>query len=230
MRAKRREALARLDELTQSIFLDMFGDPKVNPCRWPQIRFADVIEDGPQNGLYKPSSDYGTGTCILRIDGFYDGVVTGLDSLKRVSVSEFERELYGLNENDVVINRVNSIEYLGKSALIPALTEPVVFESNMMRLRVSLTAIAPRYLIELLQSRFVKLQILTAAKRAVNQASINQHDVKGLLLNLPPLALQQEFARRVGVVERVKASQRAHLAELDSLFTSLQDRAFSGRL
>ena len=75
----------------------------------------------------------GTGTPILRIDGFYDGVVTGLTTLKRVRVTDEEQSLYGLHPGEIVINRVNSREYLGKSAQIPFLSEPIVFESNMMR-------------------------------------------------------------------------------------------------
>ena len=230
LRAKRRAALAQVDGLTQAIFFEMFGDPEEVLRNWRRITLEEVLETGPQNGLYKPASDYGSGTPILRIDGFYDGIVTGLGTLKRVRVSAAERGLYGLEPGDIVVNRVNSIEYLGKSALIPTLGEPTVFESNMMRFRLARSSANPRFIVQLLQSSAVRKQILTRAKRAVNQASVNQQDIKALRVILPPLPLQAEFARRAAAVERLNAVHRVSLARLDALFASLQHRAFRGEL
>lgn len=230
LRAKRRAALAQLDALTQSLFLDLFGDPATNPKRWPVRRLGELIVDGPQNGLYKPSTDYGSGTPILRIDAFYDGAVTDISALKRVRLSEVEKRGFRLTENDVVINRVNSLEYLGKCALIPKLPEETVFESNMMRMRFNSETTHPRFVVQFLQSGFAKSQIQMRAKHAVNQASINQQDVSGFRTGVPPLSLQREFARRVTAVEKLKTAQRASLAELDALFATLQRRAFRGEL
>jgi type I restriction enzyme, S subunit len=147
-----------------------------------------------------------------------------------VRISDDERNLYGLHTGDIVVNRVNSLEYLGKSALIPKLAEPTVFESNMMRLAVDRGRVEPRYLVQFLQSNFVRKQIFTATKDAVNQSSINQQDVKAFRINVPPITLQREFARRVDAVEKLKAAHHASLSELDALFASLQHRAFLGDL
>ncbi|UJW79884.1 restriction endonuclease subunit S [Hydrogenophaga sp. SL48] len=230
LRTQRRAALAQLDSLTRSLFLDMFGDPVTNPKGWPRFKLGDLVATGPQNGLYKPSTDYGSGTPILRIDAFYDGVVTKLNSLKRVRVSPEEATLFGLACDDIVINRVNSIEYLGKSAIIPPLPEPTVFESNMMRFSVQRDRVDPGFVVQFLQTPYVKAQILSGSKNAVNQSSINQQDVKGFLINVPPLPLQQTFATRVQAIEALKVQHRAALAELNALFASLQQRAFAGTL
>lgn len=230
LRVKRRAALARLDEMARAIFVEMFGDPASNPKGWTAAELGEVIVDGPQNGLYKPSSEYGRGTRILRIDSFYDGHVTSLNDLKRVQVSEAEGKIYSLKPDDIVINRVNSMEYLGKSALIPALNEPTLFESNMMRLAVDRARVEPGYVIQLLQMPFVKDQIRAAAKRAVNQASINQKDVAGFRLVCPDLDLQRLYVERIGKIDALKAQQQASSHHLDALFTSLQHRAFRGEL
>ncbi len=230
LRAKRREALAQLDSLTQSIFVEMFGDPVTNPKGWPCFQLGEIIESGPQNGLYKPSTEYGSGTPILRIDAFYGGVVTKLASLKRVRLSVDEVSLFGLHAGDIVINRVNSLDYLGKSALIPSLSEPTVFESNMMRFAVQTDIVEPIYLVHLLQTTFIKGQILASAKNAVNQSSINQTDVKSLSINLPSITLQRCFSLRSKSVESLRIQHLAASAELDSLFSSLQHRAFRGEL
>ena len=64
----------------------------------------------------------------------------------------------------------------------------------------------------------------------MNQSSINQQDVKGFQVNVPPLDLQREFARRVAAVEQLRSAQRASLGQLDELFAALQHRAFRGQL
>lgn len=94
------------------------------------------------------------------------------------------------------------------------LDEPTVFESNMMRFDVDRDRVESRYVVQFLQTGFIKGQIVTAAKNAVNQSSINQQDVKGFRINVPPLSLQRDFARRVATVENLKTKHRAFSGEL----------------
>lgn len=230
LRAKRREALARLDELTQSIFIDMFGVLSANEHDWTTVEFASLILDGPQNGLYKPASEYGSGTRILRIDGFHNSAPIVEGSLKRVRIDDADVEKYALRENDIVINRVNSIEHLGKSALVPSLAEVVVFESNMMRIGLNEDLIDPSFCLAQLQNGFVRGQILGSAKAAVNQSSINQTDVRSFSFRVPPLAQQRLYASRVESIRSMKAVHHASLSVLNALFVSLQSRAFRGEL
>jgi len=230
LRSMRRAALAKLDTLAQSIFIEMFGDTVTNPRKLPVTELGSLILDGPQNGLYKPSELYGAGTPILRIDGFYAGVVTGLAQLKRVKLTPSEVATYGLRANDLVVNRVNSPEYLGKCALIPELPEPTVFESNMMRFSVDEVRVHPRYLVQVLQGASIRVQILGCAKHAINQSSINQKDVGGFRLQLPPIQEQRLFAERMTRVEKQAVCQQEHLKGLEILFASLQHRAFRGEL
>ena len=197
VRAKRRQALAQLDTLLQAVFLNMFGDPVTNPKRWLRVTFGQRIVKGPQNGLYKPSSQYGEGMPILRIDSFYDGVVSNIERLKRVQLEASEKSLYCLRENDIVINRVNSLSHSGKSAIIPPLTETTVFESNMMRMAFDTNHVHPLFVIQYLQSSHIKSQIMNCAKNAVNQSSINQGDVISFQMFEPPLHLQNTFANQV---------------------------------
>jgi len=76
LRQKRKEQLALLDDYLESVFHEIFGDPMENEKAWKIVKLYDVIIDGPQNGLYKPLSFYGDGVPILRIDCFYNGIVT----------------------------------------------------------------------------------------------------------------------------------------------------------
>ena len=225
-RQKRKEQLALLDDYLKSIFLDIFGDPMENEKAWKIVKLGDVIIDGPQNGLYKPSSFYGNGVPILRIDCFYDGVVTDITKLKRVVVTDEELRRFQVHEDDIVINRVNSRSHLGKCALIPGISEKTVFESNMMRVTVDKTKVLPLFLSKFLTTPFVKKQILNSAKDAVNQSSINQKDVNNFELFLPPFNLQYKFVSIVGQVEQTKQKMRDSLDEMDNHFNALMQKYF----
>ena len=195
------------DRLVKSRFIELFGDPMTNPYNLPKVVLGSVLTIEPQNGLYKPQSDYvsdGTGVPILRIDSFYDGKVSDLLSLKRLICSEAEMKRYLLYENDIVINRVNSIEYLGKCGLIQGLVENTVFESNMMRLHVDENKFHPVYITKLLCSEFIYQQILGRAKKAVNQASINQKDVQSFVVYMPSIDQQKQFAAFVAQTDKSK--------------------------
>ena len=230
IRRLRVQAEVKAERILSALFIRMFGDPGRNPKRLPRVELGTVLIEGPRNGLYKPASSYGEGTRILRIDGFYGGRISGLDALKRIRASSGEIEKYGLQESDIVVNRVNSEEYLGKSAIIPALSEPLLFESNMMRLTVDESQVVPEFVLAHLQTSFTKAEILSKAKRAVNQASINQEDVKGLRILCPSQDDQKRFVAAWSRFRGVSARFADTRSVLQSLFDSLLQRSLSGEL
>jgi type I restriction enzyme S subunit len=127
-----------------------------------------LISSGPTNGLYKPSSAYGSGTRILRIDGFYDGVLSEQKNFKRVEISKEEVSRFSLIERGIVINRVNSPEYLGKCAFIDKLHESTVFESNMMFFTVDEDLLNPVFLTQQLQMPNIKHQTTNNKQQTTN--------------------------------------------------------------
>ena len=223
------QQLTKLDELIKARFVEMFGDLVENPKQFPCVLLGSIMTVMPQNGLYKPQSAYVQdkfGTPILRIDGFYNGKVTDFNNLKRLCCTDFEKERYLLVENDIVINRVNSIEYLGKCARISGLQEDTVFESNMMRFHLDDSKVNSTYITTVLCSQYIYRQILTRAKKAVNQASINQGDVQSLNVVVPPLSLQNQFAAFVAEVDKSKADVQKALDQTQLLFDSLMQQYF----
>ena len=157
-------------------------------------------------------------------------MVKDLASFRRLALSPNELEQYALSEGDIVLNRVNSMEYLGKCAVMPRFDERVVFESNMMRLRTSPTLADPEYVAQHLQAPATRSALLQKAKRAVNQASVNQGDVQSLPLMLPPLKLQRGFAQYARGVRAIVSQQQESGRRLSSLFAYFLELAFSGRL
>ena len=225
----RKQQLTKLDELIKARFVEMFGDLVENPKQFPCVLLGSIMTVMPQNGLYKPQSAYVQdkfGTPILRIDGFYNGKVTDFNNLKRLCCTDFEKERYLLVENDIVINRVNSIEYLGKCARISGLQEDTVFESNMMRFHLDDSKVNSTYITTVLCSQYIYRQILTRAKKAVNQASINQVDVQSLNVVVPPLSLQNQFADFVAEVDKSKVEVQKALDQTQLLFDSLMQQYF----
>ncbi|MDD9243003.1 restriction endonuclease subunit S [Enterobacter soli] len=199
-----------------------------------QTSLGELILNGPQNGLYKSSKFYGEGVKIIRIDSFYDGKILSWDKLKKVDINTIEKNRWQLHENDILINRVNSIEYLGKCAHVKMLSEDVVFESNIMRFSIDTTKISPEYLTLFLCSASGIKELRKNAKLAVNQASINQTDVKNCKLILPTLTEQVEIVRRVeqlfAYADTIEKQVNSALTRINNLTQSILAKAFRGEL
>jgi type I restriction enzyme, S subunit len=104
------------------------------PREWECMSFGTYILSGPQNGLYKPLSAYSDdGFPIVRIDGFYDGALCDSNTFRRLKLTSTELALYCIAEDDILVNRVNSIDFVGKSAIVNHLAEPTVMGSSPKR-------------------------------------------------------------------------------------------------
>lgn len=228
--AQRKQHLQQLDDLLKSVFLEMFGDPVRNEKGWSIKPLATYMSEQPNNGLYKPQSSYGSGTKIIRIDSFYDGLVQNIEGLKLVEVTESELFKFEIRPFDILINRVNSIEYLGKIGVVPMISEPMVYESNMMRFRLNHEEMLPIFLMYFWRTPCLKSQLNSRAKKAVNQASVNQQDVIGLLVPGPPLDLQKQFVSIFEKVEGLKSRYQQSFTDLKTLYGALSQQAFKGEL
>lgn len=189
---------------------------------------GDLILEGPTNGLYRPESDYGAkGTPIVRIDSFANGSITNLPGLRRVVVPSVIRERFALKQGDVLINRVNALTHVGKAAVVPELSEPTLFESNMMRLRCAETLV-PEYLGVILRSDIARRHWLARSKPAVNQVSVNQRDTKSLRLPLPDPDRQREIAQAVHAADALVLRCKERVSTLQSLKKSLMHDLLTG--
>jgi type I restriction enzyme S subunit len=226
IRQRANVARAKARAIIPALFLDTFGNPGTNPRGWPTLTLGEAISSGPQNGLYKPATDYGDGVRILRIDSFDDGTISEQVALKRLRIDSATLEKYRLEEGDIVVNRVNSPPQLGKSVLIPHLEEPVVFESNMMRMRLNSGILLPQVLGVMLQLNSVRQALTKNAKHAINQSSINQGDVTGIRVLTPPLCLQALFVEHVQQLEAVARQLDTAAMKAEAMAAGLSAEAF----
>ena len=225
LRAKRREALAQLDTLLQSTFLDMFGDPITNPMGWEKPRLEDLCKkviDCP----HSTPRWTGSGVVCLRTSNLGKGewnwadtrFVTEKDYAERTRRSE-------VLPNDIILSREGTVGVL-------ALVEEgmhLCMGQRLVQLRVNDSQLDPRFLLNLLLHNLAP-ERLSRLMAGSTSKHLNVKELRKLAVLLPPLDIQHRFAAIVESVERQKASQRAHLAELDTLFASLQSRAFRGEL
>jgi type I restriction enzyme, S subunit len=226
LRAKRRAALAQLDSLTQSIFLDLFGDPILNPKHWPDPTLGGLLtfqQYGPRffNESYSPD-----GIRIVRITDLNEAGNLDFAGMPRMAVSEADRCKYVLKPGDIIFARTGAT--VGKVALIQPNDPPCIAGAYFITMRFKET-VNPLYARAVLTAPSIRAIVAKRSRQAAQQ-NFSGPGLRQLPMPLPPIAAQLEFARRVNAVEKLKAAQRASLAELDALFASLQDRAFRGEL
>jgi len=218
--------------LTKGIGHKEFRDTEIGkvPKDWKVIRLGDIISSGPQNGLYKHAKYYGDGIPIIRIESFGFGKLMDSSSLKRIRLTKEELETYSLEPRDIILNRVNSIEYIGKSILISELPQPMVFESNMMRFRIDDKIADAKFVVTYLNSDFALASIRSKAKRAVHQASVNQDDVRSIVMHLPPFEEQKRLAEIISSVDKKLEIERNEKAKLERIKQGFMDLLLTGKI
>lgn len=231
LRVKRREALAQLDALLQSTFLDMFGDPVSNPKGWDEsFRLGDladiasgITKGRKANGLPLREISY------LAVSNVQDRSLR-LDIVKTIAATEAEIKKYSLKPGDLLLTEGGDPDKLGRGTLWNGEIAECIHQNHVFRVRLRKPDVQAVFLSWIVASQRGKNYFFRSAKQTTGIASINMKQLKALPLLAPPLDLQRRFATIVESVERQKARMRAHLAELDALFSSLQSRAFNGEL
>ena len=231
LRAKRREALAHLDSLMQSIFFEMFGDPSHSTQSFPACALDALLASPLQNGAYYPKENYSDdGIEMVHMSDAFNGIVKR-GALKRVDCSDRDIGKYRLSESDILIAR-RSLTYDGaaKPCRVPASSEPLIFESSFIRISPDPAKVSTEYLFRYLQNERVREKHVRPFVTQSTISGINQSNLERVSVIVPPLDLQHVFATRIQAVESLNATHRAALAESDALFASLQHRAFAGQL
>ncbi|OAA93552.1 restriction endonuclease subunit S [Clostridium coskatii] len=166
------------------------------PIGWSYVRFAELIES-MNNGIYKHESFFNPlGVICLRMYNIFEGSIV-LKDLVRIMLTEEELNIYKLIKGDLLLNRVNSRELVGKTAVIDEYTEDMIYESKNIRIRLMEKSILPIYLNYYLQSDGVRNIFSGDAKKTCGQASINQQQIRNLVVELPPLSEQKRIVEKV---------------------------------
>jgi type I restriction enzyme S subunit len=218
LRGKRLAALVQLDALARAIFLDTFGDPLSNPMRWPERRLDSTC--ALVNGrAFKPEEWEEEGLPIIRIQNLNDP--TKPFNYTRQSL----RERFLVRPGDILFSwsgtpgtSFGCFRWPGPEGWL---------NQHIFNVRLNGTLHGDFFIYQL------NLKLSELIAKAHGGVGL-QHVTKGMVdetsLIIPPLALQQEFSRRVSSVDRLRNAHRVSLAKLDALFLALQQRAFRGEL
>jgi len=223
LRAKRREALAQLDSLTQSIFIEMFGDPVTNPKDWPrkQTAYIGKVITGNTPPRANPAN-YG-------------------DSIEWIKSDNINTPHYYLTQAEEGLSAVGkSIARIvpAGSILVTCIagSPDCIGNAAMTNREVAFNQQINAFIPESGNEHFYYAQIIVG-KRLIQEAStagmkgmVSKGRFEQIELIVPPTDLQHEFGRRVAAVINLTDSQSKSLIELDKLFSALQHRAFRGEL
>lgn len=226
LRAKRRAALAQLDTLTQSVFLDMFGDPATNPNAFPQHPLIEFVDpDRPITyGILMPGPHQESGVDYVRVVDMVDGGIS-LASVRKTTEAISDSYRRSLVATEDLLMSIRG--HVGRCAVVPRELDGANITQDTARL--AITNAVPTFIRECLRSAGLQHWMARHTK-GVAVRGINLGDVKRIPVIAPPRDQQQRFAERAAAVDRLRAVHRTALAQLDALFSALQHRAFRGEL
>ena len=223
---KQKTQIEELDKLAQSTFYDMFGDPVTNEKGWKIIKLGEAFSN-IKNGANIQQTKGAAGYPITRIETLSNSVFNR-DRLGYADIMDISKyQSYVLNTNDILISHINSKTKIGRAVVyIKEGNEIIIHGMNLLRL-IPTDCINSIYAGYYFKSTKYKDDIAKIRKDAVNQSSFSTSDLKKILIPLPPLTLQQEFAAKIEDIEQMKDKVRQSLKESEELFNSRMDYYFN---
>lgn len=227
LRAKRRESIEQLDTLIQSTFLEMFGDPVTNPKGWPMKNFGDVCDSRLGKMLDAKKQTGSDPRPYMRNINVQWGKLD-LSTVWEMDFGPNDRDKYRLLPNDVLICEGGA--GVAQTAVWRGEIDECYFQKSLHRVRpkpIAATSEYIAYLIRMLMREGSDLFRLVSSATIPHLTGIK---LKTLQVPVPCLELQHRFAKINESIRQQQARIHAHLTELDTLFSSLQSRAFRGEL
>ena len=196
---KKEKQLEYLKELKKSLFTRMFGDIKTNDKNWEIKKLGEVVQT--QYGTSKKATSIVGEFPILRMNNItYSGEMDYKD-LKYIELSDSEKEKFLLKKGELLFNRTNSKELVGKTGLFN-LDIPMAFAGYLIRIKPS-NLIHSKFLLFFMNSEFMKKLLYNKAKNIVGMANINAKELEDFSIILPPMELQNKFTERVEKIEKL---------------------------
>ena len=222
IKAKREQAIAKLDELGQSTLIEMFGDVRTNSKNWEQVTLDEIavkITDGEHLTPRRTNE----GIKLLSARNVRDGYLS-FESVDYVDEVEYQRisKRCKPEYNDILISCSGSI---GRVSLIKV-DEPLALVRSAALVKPNVLRVNPEYLESYLRSAHMKAVMLSKAKSS-SQANLFQAPIKSLIINLPPLQLQDDFENLIKSQRNLKLRLINAVENLTNLISSLQHQAFT---
>lgn len=213
----KKEQLKDFDNLAQSLFYEMFGDPMENEKGWEAKKLGEIGEF--KNGLNFSKDENGHSIKFLGVSDFQNKKSIASDQLDCISLSECVQEDYLLKTGDIVFVRSNGKkELIGRSVKM-YITEPTTYSGFCIRCRITDEKVDKDYIAILLKTPIIR-QFMTNSGRGCNISNLNQKVLNSIPTILPPLPLQRLFAQRIEQIEREKSEVQKSIQNLETLLAS----------
>ncbi len=219
----RKQQLAKLDELVKARFVEMFGDPVSNPKHWKTAFLLDI--GYCKNGMNFHKGDSGVDIHCLGVGDFKNRtMIQNVEDLPFVSLNELPDPEYLLRDNDIIFVRSNgNKELVGRCLAIYPGSIPVTYSGFCIRYRLTSTNIDTPYLLQVLKTDSIRKKM---TGRGANIQNLNQQTLSQLLVPIPPLSLQNEFAAFVERVDQQTQTIQQSLEKLELMKKVLMQEYF----
>lgn len=218
----RKQQIAKLDELVKARFVEMFGTFPANPFRWSTGKIQDVVSD-VRYGSSRPAVEGGKYPYLRMNNITYSGKLD-LHDTKRIDIPDSELDKCMVRRGDVLFNRTNSKELVGKTCVYNR-DELMVLAGFIIRVRVN-ERIRPEVLSAFLNMDFSKRMLIGMCKTAIGQANINAKELQNIDLYIPPIELQDQFVALKNKIDQQKQTVQQSLEKLELLKKALMQEYF----
>ena len=223
LRAKRRAALAKLDTLAQSIFIEMFGDPLTNEAGFEVVQLGELCD--VRDGTHDSPKYVDDGFPLLTSKNFSSGEIN-FEGAKRISAKDYEaiNRRSKVDVGDIVMPMIGTI---GSPVIIRE--EPNFAIKNVALIKFVGDDVTQEFVKELLSGPLLD-RVVNRSGRGGTQKFVALGDLRSMEVPLPQVEQQRKFSDRIEKIQQLRLSMTRSATALDDMFTSLQHRAFRGEL
>ena len=218
----RKKQIEELDELIKSQFVEMFGTPFINEKKWKTGNIKDLVNE-VRYGTSRPATKGGKHKYLRMNNITYDGKLD-LSDLKYIDIPEKELDKCTTRNGDILFNRTNSRELVGKTCVYN-IDEKMVIAGFIIRVRVNKDA-NPYFISTYLNTKYLKKKLYNMCKNASGQSNINAQELQNIEIYIPPIKLQNEFEEIVEKINKKKLIIEKSLLETEELQESLMNKYF----
>lgn len=201
-----------------------------NEKGWPIRTLGDVAKSFRYGTSQKAHAE-SLGVPVLRMGNIQRGYLNYSD-LKYIAVSGAELDRYRLTPGDILINRTNSLELVGKAATFDRPDGDWIYASYLVRVEVDRALVHPDFVTAVINSRVGRNYVMQTARRAIGMVNLNAKEMAKFPMPLPSLSEQQQVVNELQIARPLAEEMRAAMAEpeLGFLRQSILRKAFAGDL
>lgn len=224
-----KQQMTQYELLIKSRFVELFGDPSINPKGWNEVNISEITSGKVSNGFFAKRSDYikDGNVSVLGVANVVNRMYSQCKNLPKAYGTKSDIKKFQVQYGDLLFCRSSLVaEGIGKASVVPVdVPKGVLFECHVIRLVLDLEKCVPEYIQMLTTTDYYRKQILAQSKTAT-MTTIGQDGILKTNVLLPPVELQKQFLHVVQQTEKLKSITQKSINELQLLFDSLMQKYF----